>query len=368
LSRRANDLYIVPATWTKDGVLFSARRGDSVSLWRLQISERSGLAAEASLQRLTHGAGSDVEPSPDDAGRIAFQVATDVGESLTLPLDPDAGTVTGPVVAQTFEAGAGAGRSSLDDRGRLLAYPRRRGTELWVKDLSTGRERHIVTAPAVANPVISHDGTKVAYGDGEGARSAGFVVTVAGGTPRKVCDGCGIHGWFADNLRILTRQWDESASMARARAVNTVDLNGVDLIVAPARMGRLDLSPDERWLVFDQAGTHRLAPVRPGSLPPEHEWVTVFERAPGSAERPCGWSPDGRLLYLLLERDGFRDLYAQRIDPARGVPVGEPFVVAHFHDPRRRWGSSSFGSAIVHNAFVFTQVETTSSIWLRDAK
>jgi hypothetical protein len=96
--------------------------------------------------------------------------------------------------------------------------------------------------------------------------------------------------------------------------------------------------------------------------------VTVFERAPGSAERPCGWSPDGRLLYLLLERDGFRDLYAQRIDPARGVPVGEPFVVAHFHDPRRRWGSSSFGSAIVHNAFVFTQVETTSSIWLRDAK
>ena len=30
-----------------------------------------------------------------------------------------------------------------------------------------------------------------------------------------------------------------------------------------------------------------------------------------SAERACGWSPDGRLLYLLLERDGFRDLYAQ---------------------------------------------------------
>jgi hypothetical protein len=94
----------------------------------------------------------------------------------------------------------------------------------------------------------------------------------------------------------------------------------------------------------------------------------VFERAPGSAERPCGWSPDSRLLYLLLERDGFRDLYAQRIEAATGKPAGEPFVVAHFHDPRRRWGSTPFGSAIVRNAFVFTQVETAGSIWLLEAK
>ena len=60
----------------------------------------------------------------------------------------------------------------------------------------------------------------------------------------------------------------------------------------------------------------------------------------------------------------FRDLYAQRIDPARGTAVGEPFIVQHLHDPRRRWGSTSFGTAIVSNAFVYSQVETTGSIWL----
>jgi hypothetical protein len=147
-------------------------------LWRLQISERSGLVVEESLERVTYGAGADVEPSADDLGRIVFQVAADAGASLTLPLDPNTGKVTGPIIAQTFEAGESAGRNSLDDAGRLLAYPRGRGTELWVKDLATASERHVLTAPAVANPVISHDGTSVAYG--EGGLSAGFVVASGG--------------------------------------------------------------------------------------------------------------------------------------------------------------------------------------------
>ena len=49
---------------------------------------------------------------------------------------------------------------------------------------------------------------------------------------------------------------------------------------------------------------------------------------------------------------------------ARRMAVGEPFIVQHLHDPARRWGSTPFGNAIVSNAFVFTQVEMTGSIWL----
>lgn len=67
-----------------------------------------------------------------------------------------------------------------------------------------------------------------------------------------------------------------------------------------------------------------------------------------------------------LERDGFRDLYAQPIDPQRGAPEGEPFLVRHLHDPRRLWGSTPFGTAIVSNAFVFNQCELTGRIWLMD--
>jgi hypothetical protein len=71
-------------------------------------------------------------------------------------------------------------------------------------------------------------------------------------------------------------------------------------------------------------------------------------------------------LYLLLERDGFRDLYAQRVDTTRGTPLGEPFLVQHLHEPRRRWGSTPFGTAIVSHAFVFSQIESTGSIWRLD--
>ena len=83
-------------------------------------------------------------------------------------------------------------------------------------------------------------------------------------------------------------------------------------------------------------------------------------------ERERGWSPDSRLLYLLLERDGFRDLYAQRIDPERGMPVANPSVVQHLHDLRLRWGFTSHGTAIVTGAFVFSQVESTGGIWMLD--
>ena len=109
-----------------------------------------------------------------------------------------------------------------------------------------------------------------------------------------------------------------------------------------------------------------MVPLRPGGVPLESDWHDVLEIPEGSAERACGWSPDSRLLYLLLERDGFRDLYAQRIDSERGTPVGGPFLVQHLHDPRMRWGSSSFGTAIVNGAFVYSQVESTGRIWLLD--
>ena len=58
-----------PTAWTPAGVLFSARLGESINLWRLDVSERSGAAIDTSLQRLTFGAGSDVSASTDCMGR-----------------------------------------------------------------------------------------------------------------------------------------------------------------------------------------------------------------------------------------------------------------------------------------------------------
>jgi hypothetical protein len=174
-----------------------------------------------------------------------------------------------------------------------------------------------------------------------------------------------LQGWLADNRRILALARRGTAGLILA--IDVVDGAAVDLVVNPASaVGRADVSPAGRWISFQSAGQVWIAPLRPGDPHVQQEWVLVLRRAGDSAERACGWSPDGRLLYLLLEGDGFRDLYAQRVDTTRGIPVGEPFIVQHLHEPSRRWGSTPFGTAIVSNAFVFSQVEMTGSIWLLD--
>jgi hypothetical protein len=49
-----------------------------------------------------------------------------------------------------------------------------------------------------------------------------------------------------------------------------------------------------------------------------------------------------------------------------GGTLSEAFVVPHFDDPHRQWGSTSMGNAVTDRGFVFDQVETVSSIWLLD--
>ena len=361
----------LPAIWTKAGVLFAAAFGHGVSLWRLSVSPSTGQAAQASHESLTSGAEIAQLPSADDNGRIAFQSSSDGNVSLTLPLDANAGRVTGPIVRQTFWAGQAGGRNSLDNAGRLLVYLRTGAaeSEIWVKDIQTGQERHLVTAPAVAlNPVISPDGARVAYSVPGSTGVTGYVVPSAGGTAREICQ-CVLQGWFSDNRRILALDVPGGSSR-RVRAIDVVQGTEADLVRHPTfGFGRADVSPDGRWLAINVQRQTWIVPVRPGNPPGENEWILIRKATTqDSAERACGWSPDGRLLYLLLESDGFRDLYAQRIDQARGTPVGEPFIVQHLHDPTRRWGSTPFGNAIVSNAFVFSQVEMTGSIWLLDPR
>ena len=353
------------ADWAPSGVVFSARRGEGVNLWRVGIDERTGQVVEGSLERLTTGTGSDELPAVDAGGRVVFRQGAYGAVSMTLPIEPDTANVRGPIVRQMFEAGdSSRGRDSLDHQGRWLAYQKRRQdrSEIWVRDLKERQDRHVqTTPPAAIEPVISPDGAKIAYVLPEGETTAGYVVSVSGGTPKNVCDGCRFTGWFADSRRILVL---DRVPGTHVSVVDVADGSRKDLVVsAMPQIGRADPSVDGRWISF---GTW-IAPVRPGNPVQEREWIRVFDPSEGSGERACGWSPDGRLLYLLLERDGFRDLYAQRIDPALGRPVGDPFVVQHLHDPRRRGVfSTPLGTAIVSNAFVFNQLETTGSIWLLD--
>jgi len=132
--------------------------------------------------------------------------------------------------------------------------------------------------------------------------------------------------------------------------------------------GRPMPTRDGRWLAISGNNRARIAPLAPGMVVTAESGET-FDLGGGAIidGRHAGWSPDGRLLYLLLGLDGFRCLYALRFDPERGKPVGEPFAIHHFHDAKGGVSSTSEGTAIVDRAFVYNAYETTGSIWLMDA-
>jgi hypothetical protein len=122
------------------------------------------------------------------------------------------------------------------------------------------------------------------------------------------------------------------------------------------------LSPNQRWIVFGGGGTVVTAPFHPDRPLGEQEWATVHS---GGGGRAAGLSPDGSLIYLLLETDGFRCLYAARVDAATGRPLGgTPFLVHHFHDASLRWGSTGFGSATVTGMFLALLTEERTNIWM----
>jgi hypothetical protein len=113
-----------------------------------------------------------------------------------------------------------------------------------------------------------------------------------------------------------------------------------------------------------RAASSRLS--APAPPPEEREWITILPNSDDYG-RVTGWSPDSRLLYLLLDHDGFAFcLYAVRINPVTGRTEGSVFPVYHFHNPKLRWGSTGFASAVVTGLFVADQQEYTGDIWLTD--
>jgi hypothetical protein len=157
------------------------------------------------------------------------------------------------------------------------------------------------------------------------------------------------------------------AGLNDGHAIQVIDVRtGVarDLVTATPgqRLDRPHASPDDRWLAFRSQSPSggktfvvRLAADHPVSF---KNVAPVDE--PTTTGRPCGWSLDSHVLYLLLDTDGFRCLWAQRIDPA-GTPVGKPVPVRHFHSTNGM--STSFGNAISAEGFLYEAAEESANLW-----
>ena len=131
------------------------------------------------------------------------------------------------------------------------------------------------------------------------------------------------------------------------------------------------LSADEKWIAFqavEQPTTRTIyaAPFRAGQPVGKNEWVRITD---GSfMDRNSNWSPDGTLIYFLSERDSFRCIWAQRVDPATKQPQGAPFAVAHFHNAVRSLmnidGPGQVGITVAPDRIIYSIGELTANIWM----
>jgi Tol biopolymer transport system component len=363
-----SDTHPYPRAWLHDSVVFSGQHvdADNVGLWRIAVDAKSHRVSGAPM-RLTNGTTIDESPATARDGRLVFAAQTSQELLFSMPLDGNAAKPLGGLT-HVREDTTPSGRSSVSEDSALMAFPKYDlgAGSLWVRDLRTGQERQLAGTPRTPlNPVISVDGRWVGYTvtiaerGGFSGPGIGYVVETSGGEPRKICDNCEVNLLTRDNRHVIVTEPDRSAFFQ----IDVQSRERTTLVTGSQRsLDRPMIAPNSRWLTFNSPSAVYLAPVFPDRPATEQDWRKIIDT--GRAERTAGMSPDGSVLYLLLERDGFRCLYAMRIDAATGQPRSEPFVVAHFHDAARRWGSTGLGSAVTSKLFLAVLSETTSNIWM----
>ncbi len=368
---------IAPADWIGDEVYFSGWSDESTNLWRISLPQNTG-KAEGSSQKITAGTAIEAKPSVIPGGRVAFASLTNTLNIWSLPIAANNGTVTGgpeQVTRSAFDA-----RTSVSADGKKLVFISRRlgNPDVWMKDLESGTETALTANPArEEEPEITADGTRVSYTVIEGSRWPLYQLAISGGPPEKICDDCGRPwDWSPDGRQLLYLIVEGRRQAHTALGLfDVATRQSSDFVVDPEfSVARARFSPDGRWVsfgAFNAAGSHIVVVPFQNHPPRRDQWVSITEHGPVPQDKPR-WSPDGGLLYYTSDVDGFRCIWARRLDPQTKRPIGQPLAVHHSHSIRRSLmnaGIPLFQELSVTTDRLFFNVgETTGNIWMAEWK
>jgi hypothetical protein len=232
--------------------------------------------------------------------------------------------------------------------------------EVLTKPIPDGAARAVITEGSPLFPMLSPDATRILYLMEENKQRIAYLFTIGSGVRRMIADDCWLFfDWTADGHGIV------AITMDRHRAVLVNVESGEQREIA--RGGTLSyarLSPDGKSVVLGRAagGRLRFSIARDG----ESGEFPVIEG--NGNDVAAGWSPGGSLVYFLLQRDGNRCLWAQRVEPAKRRLVGEAFAVQHFHKMTQGFIRLSTGRVIGRGRFVYSSSESPSNVWMTTVK
>jgi dipeptidyl aminopeptidase/acylaminoacyl peptidase len=205
------------------------------------------------------------------------------------------------------------------DRRRIAFIQDRETSDVWLLSPSTGAVSRLTTGRDPqpywedTTPVISPDGSRVAYGDG----GAVWVVPMRGGPPRRVVEG-GSPAWLDgarlvvgvdrdDRVRLAVVDLDDAWPAPLVRSAPGLDVAGDEL--EPA------VSPDGTKVAFTfrpradlNASEIRLVDAVTGE-------VTTLS-PPGVRDAEPVWAPGGRVIAFAAQRGEWWEL--RTIDPESG--------------------------------------------------
>jgi serine/threonine protein kinase len=371
-------LRAVPHSVSSDGVLIYVLQADSANVYRVPF-DVPGAQVAGPATPVTIAPGINFWPSASaDGTKIVFGNAQSFNTNIwTMNVDPASGAVTGDARALTH---------GLVDRlapypspnGQRLVYKANSGTtqDIRVLDLTSGKETRIVETVEATPPVISDDGTQIAYAVREKDALSIYTVPLTGGVPRRLCTGCGRPvEWFGRGSRIL---YDQAAKNTEIGILDVATAKSTTILGAQkeTRIYTPRLSRDGRVLCFTRISGARerrtfIAPFAGDQPIPEQQWKTLTQ-ASAVDERQAFWSPDGRFLYFLSEQDGFRCVWAVRFDASSMTAIGQPFPVHHLHQFRHSlldFGDiADIGLSVLGKSMFLSVREIESNIWLAERK
>src|SRR5262249_5401817 len=127
--------------WTGDRIVLSARFAGAFNLWELKVNLRNGQVRDG-ISRLTAGSGVEDQPSLASTGQLVFTSAGNMPDIWSIPLRANAAEVTGAPERLTRDPALEM-LPTISADGRKLAFVSNRmgNTEVWLRDLETGKDQ-----------------------------------------------------------------------------------------------------------------------------------------------------------------------------------------------------------------------------------
>ena len=279
-------------------------------------------------------------------GTLAFAAVDTIEDYWTLPIDANAVSVTGP--RTQIMKNSASDRLALSLDGTTLFYCSHRGgqSEIRSRDLRTGKETSLVSAPddAACRRRSTPDGTMYLYHWSPATTRPGSWATTSGAPPREISARTAstprCRKMCSKLLYILEPDHHTYRLLDIASGQSTELVYERD-----AEFRQRTFSPDGQWVaVTTLRGEHLLlVPVRDSKVD-EKETITLGRLNVVGGYQMVRFSPDGKTIYYMSPEDGHACIYAQRLSANR-QPAGAPVVVSICTkrtrtDTRMAWGSA----------------------------